>query len=58
MTNHVVPINRDRNRSIGPEWIWPDMTIGVNAISDEILTLTRLRHTLSSNREIVQIKML
>ena len=40
--------------SMGLMMIWPNITIVVNVIFQEILALTRVRYTVSSVRGIVQ----
>ena len=46
-----------RNRSTGPEQIWPNITVGMIVVFQEILVLTRVRHKLNSKRVIVHTKM-
>ena len=41
---------------MGPELIWPNTTIGVNIILEEILALRTIRHVVRSNRATVQTK--
>ena len=45
-----------RNGSMGPVQIWWNITIVVNAVFEEILALTTVRHVVSSKRVIVQTK--
>ena len=42
---------------MGPELIWPNMAISVNVMFQEILALTKIRHTVSSKRITGQKKM-
>ena len=44
-----------KNRSVGPELVLPNMTIGVDVVFEEILALTRVRHK-THKRVIVQTK--
>ena len=39
---------------MGPALIWPDITIVVTVVFQDILALTRLQNTVSNNRAIVQ----
>ena len=43
-----------KNRSMGPELIWPDITIDMSVVFEDILALTRVRHLVISKRIIVQ----
>ena len=43
-------VDNKNNMSIGPGLIWPNITIGVNAIFEEILALAWVRHIVSSKR--------
>ena len=45
------------NMSMGPDLIWPNITIGAHLIYEDILILKRVRNTLSSGRVTVQTKM-
>ena len=46
-----------QNRSMGPVLIWPNITIVVNVVFQEVLALTRVRHIISSKKAIVQTEM-
>ena len=43
--------------SLGPKLIWPNITITVTVVFEHILTLARIRYTVSSKRVILQTKM-
>ena len=45
-----------KNRSMGPELIWPNITIGFNGILD-ILALRRVRHRVNVKRVLAWTKM-
>ena len=46
-----------KNKSMGPEVIRSNIKVGVNVVFEEILTLRRVKHTISSKRVIAQTKM-
>ena len=46
----------ENNRSTGPVLISPNITIVINVVFQDILELTRVRHTLSSKSVIVHTK--
>ena len=46
--------SQNKNRSMGPVLIWSNITIVENAVFQETLALTKLQHTASSKRVIVQ----
>ena len=45
-----------KNWSTGPVLIWQNITVVVNVVSEEILAMARLRHTISSKKVTVQKK--
>ena len=47
-------VTKNKNRSMGPVLIWPNITIVVNVVFQEILALTILQHILSSKSINVQ----
>ena len=47
-----------KNRSMSPELIWTNITIGVNVVFEDKLALMTARYILISKRVIVQTKML
>ena len=49
--------NLYKNRSIRPEQTWPNITLRVNIIFEEISALRRIRHIVSSKRVMVHIEM-
>ena len=50
-------IERYKNRFMGPELIWPNITRSVIVAPGEILALIRIRHIVNRNMVIVQTKM-
>ena len=47
----------NKNRSMGTMLIWPNITVVVNAVFQDIWVLTRVRYIVSSKRVIVTKQM-
>ena len=47
IAGHCYPTNNE-NRVMGHEPIWPNITVGVDVLFEEILALTEIRHKVNS----------